>query len=199
MANSTPEAETVALHTGLKNAMLPSLDLYDTLFPTGYQKIIHEDNTGAIQIAVTGKNRTMRWLSRNHGVSIQFLHDKLGKTDRVEDICLTYTRSEWMGADIYTKFFASRDKWRHALELINICRLDEIEGVIQKRSVIYSKMQKDMQLHPNNVRPHKASEATARFYVKPGASGAGQKGCEDAQRMVFAKNRGLVEDVPDGR
>ena len=50
-----------------------------------------------------------------------------------------------------------------------------------------------MQVQPNNVRKHKASEATARYYVKPGEGAAGQKGGGDAARMVYAKNRELLE------
>ena len=131
----------------------------------------------------------MRWLSRNHGVSIQFLYDKLGRDDRVEDIALIYTRSEWMSADIYTKNFAARNKWRHALELINICKADEIDDIIRKRCLMFQQMQRDMEFHPNNVRKHKASEATARCYLRAGQGGAGFKGCQEAERMINAKYR----------
>lgn len=190
MANSTPEAETVALHTGLKSILMPSLDLYDVLLPKGYQQVIHEDNTGAIQIAATGINKTMRWLSRNHGVSIQYLYDKLGREGRHDDITITYTRSEWMSADIYTKFFNSKEKWKHALELICMCEPTEIVEVIKRRRVIFNQMQIDMEIHPNNVRKHKATDAIARCYQKPGTTGAGFKGCEEAMRLVRAHNRG---------
>ena len=114
----------------LREIVLPAMDLYDRLFPKGYKKVVHEDNTATIQIAVTGMNRTMRWLGRKHGISIQFLYDKLGSPEKEEEITLAYTRSEWMAADVYTKFFGTKSSWLHALELINICKREEVEQMI---------------------------------------------------------------------
>lgn len=81
LSNSTPEAEFAACHLAHKKAYLPSLDLYDKLLPKGYHKVVHEDNQAMIQIVHTGINKTMRWLSRNHGSAIRYLYDHLGNED----------------------------------------------------------------------------------------------------------------------
>lgn len=64
LSNSTPNAEFVACLLAHKKAFLPSPDLYDKLLPKGYHKVVHEDSQAMIQIAHTGINKTMRWLSR---------------------------------------------------------------------------------------------------------------------------------------
>ena len=108
----------------------------------------------------------MRWLARSHGISIAYLYiyDKLGDPDSVDDIRLAYTRSEWMLADIYTKGSTSRAAWEKALELINIIDRKDLFDVIRRRSLIFQDMKKDIADHPNNVRPHKASQAAARLH-----------------------------------
>ena len=100
LSNSTPEAEFAAGHLAHKKAYLPALDLYDKTFPKGYHKVMHEDNQAMIQIVHTGINKTMRWLSRNHGLVIRYLYDHLGNEETKDDTQLMYTRSQWMAADM---------------------------------------------------------------------------------------------------
>ena len=38
-----------------------------------------EDNSAAIRVIETGRNPTMRHISRTHGVNLSFLHECLGK------------------------------------------------------------------------------------------------------------------------
>lgn len=110
LSNSAPEAEFAACHLAHKKAFIPALDLYDKLLPNGYHKVVHEDSQAMIQIAHTGINKTMRWLSRNHGIAIMHLYDHLGNPETKGDTQLVYTWSEWMAADIYTKGFTNKDK-----------------------------------------------------------------------------------------
>ena len=192
MANSTPEAEIVSLYTALKRVMLPAMEFYDALWKRKYTAVVHEDNTGTIQIASTGINKTMRWLGRSHVISIRFLYEKLGTGDEQKEITLVYTRSEWMSADIYTKSFDSAAKWEQALELINICEDDKVAELIKRRQMIYQKMRKDVIVHPNNVRPRQATEAANRVHCRREKGehitvGAGVQAADEAGRIVRSK------------
>ena len=58
----------------------------------------------------------MRHISRTHGVNIGWLHDLFQR--RIFGI--TYSRTEAMAADIFTKTFKELPKWQHAIKLIGI-------------------------------------------------------------------------------
>ena len=62
-----------------------------------------------IQIAKSGVNKTMRWLSRSHGLAIRYLYDHLGKEKTKDNTELFYIRSNFIVADIYTKVFSSKE------------------------------------------------------------------------------------------
>ena len=82
--------------------------------------MIHEDNTTAIQAIKTGKNQTMRLLSRSNGVSVQMLHENLnGKKDEVP-YYVQYTDTQLMVADIHTKGFTDEKKWIHAQTMAGV-------------------------------------------------------------------------------
>ena len=108
--------------------------------------------------------------------------------DRENEIDLVYTRSEWMSADIYTKHFKEKGEFMRVKELINITTRDKVEDLIRKRRIIYQRMEEDILRHPNNVRRHKGSSATARYYEK-GFTGqqAGKKGVEEANRKIMGE------------
>ena len=117
VSNSTPEAEMVAGHFGLRSVMVPGLDLWTALFPKAPRGVFHEDNQAMIRVCETGKNPTMRHLGRTHGVSVAWLHEQLAVRKLVD---LEYTDSNLMAADIYTKAFTDADRWEHALLLITL-------------------------------------------------------------------------------
>ena len=162
LSNSTPEAEFAACHLAHKKAFLPALDLYDRLLPKGYHKIVHEDNQAMIQIAHTGINKTMRWLSRNHGLAIRHLYDHLGNEATKDDTELVYTRSEWMAADIYTKAFNNKDNWHKACELVNVMDPVNLVEAIKRRAQIFESLRHDQTWHPINKKPQSGNSATHR-------------------------------------
>ena len=106
-----------------------------------------------IQIAHTGINKTMRWLSRNHGLAIRYLYEHLGNEETKDNTELVYTRSEWMAADIFTKPFNSKDNWLKACELVNVMDPKDLKDVIKRRVEIYKSLKYDQKWHPINKKP----------------------------------------------
>lgn len=157
LSSSTPEAEFAACHLAHKKVFLPPLDIFDVFLPQGYHKTVHEDNQAMIQIVTTGINKTMRWLSRNHAIAVRYLYDHLGDKDRRDDTRLVYTRSEWMSADIFTKAFGDKEKWRAALELVRIIGPENIMQMISNRTNMFAQMSNDAKLHLFNTRPQDGS------------------------------------------
>ena len=75
-----------------------------------------EDNESTYQIIKSGKNPTMRHITRTHGVNIQWLHDLYKKGE----FRAIYTSSESQCADIFTKSFKDVPKWKQAVDNIGV-------------------------------------------------------------------------------
>ena len=69
-----------------------------------------------IVVIRSGRNPTMRYLKRTHGVSVSWLHERF----KEPDLQLVYELSAKMAADIYTKGFLDPQKWELVCGLINI-------------------------------------------------------------------------------
>ena len=119
VSHSTPEAEMVSMSHALRHCGLPCLDLWHALLPHKPGLVVHEDNQAMIKVVETGRNPTMRYIGRTHGVSVAWLHERF----KGEDINLAYEVSSRMCADIYTKAFTGKGKWTLARWLISICDL----------------------------------------------------------------------------
>ena len=65
----------VSMDHALRHCGLPCLQLWHALLPHKPALIVHEDNQAMIRVVETGKNPTMRYLGRTHGVSIAWLHE----------------------------------------------------------------------------------------------------------------------------
>ena len=79
----------------------------------------------------TGRNPTMRHIGRTHGNCIAWLSERfrgIAGTDRTPDFKMTLCPTEYMSADIFTKFFTVKDKWLHAMRLIGHCDPQELWG-----------------------------------------------------------------------
>ncbi len=103
---STPEAEMVAASYALQNLGLPTRIFWDILMDCTTKLYVHEDNQAMIQVVRTGRNPTMRYLARTHGISVSWLHE----VRTSDDVCLLYTQSADMAADIYTKAYTNAMK-----------------------------------------------------------------------------------------
>ena len=97
-------------HYALKSVLLPSLDLWEALLPSGFVSVFHEDSQAMIQVIKTGRNPTARRLHRVHRISVAWLRERLGPVPGRENTTLEYTASGKMCADVYTKRFADPDR-----------------------------------------------------------------------------------------
>jgi len=116
VSHSTPEAEICSAYEGMSKLGVPSLDLWEFVLKRSTVLNMIEDNETTCAIIKSGKNPTMRHISRTHGVNIGWLHDLFQR--RIFGI--TYSRTEAMAADIFTKTFKELPKWQHAIKLIGI-------------------------------------------------------------------------------
>ena len=102
----------------------------DVLLPTGYLGRFYEDNEAMIRVCLTGKNPTMRHLSRTHRISVAFLHEWFGNPETKQNVVLEYCKTDAMSADIYTKAFTDKSKWVAVCDLINILAMSRLSSVI---------------------------------------------------------------------
>ena len=75
VAHSTPEAEIVSAEAALRLCGFPALDLFEASLQREVLLELMEDNQSTIQIIKTGRNPTMRHMTRTHGVNVSWLHD----------------------------------------------------------------------------------------------------------------------------
>ena len=62
----------------------------------------------------------MRQLERVHRVAVATIHERMGNPETKDNVQMTYTKSDDMAADIYTKAFVCPGKWAKAIALINL-------------------------------------------------------------------------------
>ena len=122
----------VSMDFALRHHGLPTMTLWETLLERSVQLAVHEDNQAMIRIMETGRNPTMRHLNRVHRVSVASLHQSCGGPDF--KIKVFYERSNRMAADIYTKAFSNKQKWEHAMSLINVLPKEAMNGFRFMRS-----------------------------------------------------------------
>lgn len=79
----------------------------------------HEDNQAMILVCMSGRNPTMRHIGRVHGVSVQWMNDRLGPHARRDNVNMFYQDTNFMSADIYTKAFDTAFKGKRAQLLIS--------------------------------------------------------------------------------
>ena len=94
----------VSMDNALRHCGLPCLNLWHELLPHKPGLKVHEDNQAMIKVVQSGRNPTMRYLGRTHGVSVAWLHE----TFKGDDLQLAYEISARMCADIFTKAFRCR-------------------------------------------------------------------------------------------
>ena len=116
VAHSTVEAEIVSANLAVRTMGLPALDLWETALRRSVQLTLIEDNESTAAIIRSGRNPTMRHLSRTQGLNVSWLHDLFSKNA----FGVIYTRTEAQCADIFTKTVRELPKWQQAIRLIGI-------------------------------------------------------------------------------
>ncbi len=134
-SHSTPEAEIVAYDHGLRTIGLPATSLWSMLIGQNGNRAVlcvREDNDAMIKVLSTGRNPTMRYLSRTHGIQIRWLFE----VSSGPYVLLLYTKSEQQAADIFTKSFEVGTKWASLLPLINTARADGLLILIRQHCAV---------------------------------------------------------------
>ena len=90
------------MDTALRTVALPSGVLWEVLVPS-MRATIFGDNEAMLQVIKTGRNPTMRYLSRTRRVSISWLHE-IYESKILE---FQYKETNLTSADIFTKAFAN--------------------------------------------------------------------------------------------
>ena len=78
---------------------------------------VFEDNEAVIKMIMKGRSPTMRHVSRTHGVSLDWLFDRINLDPKIQ---IKYIDTKHQLADILTKGKFTRDEWNHLLCLFNI-------------------------------------------------------------------------------
>ena len=108
------------MNYALRHCGLPSLGLWETVLPQFKTLVCHEDNQAMIRICVTGRNPTMRYISRTQGLNIAWLYERF----QSPELELRYEASSAMAADIFTKSFTDKVKWAEVCRLVNVVDKD---------------------------------------------------------------------------
>ena len=115
-SHSTTESEIVSADDVVRTIGLPALDLWEEVLKRKVECHFHEDNQACLQVIKTGRNPTMRHITRTHGVNTSWLHERV-LADRIQP---RYVDSKNQAADIFTKAFTSVPTFLHVRALIQV-------------------------------------------------------------------------------
>jgi hypothetical protein len=104
VSHSTPEAEIVAADTALRTEGVPALDLWETITGKKIPLKFYEDNQAAIRVLETGRNPTMKHLSRTHKVDLRWIYETL----KNDNVTMEYCISELQGGRYLHEGFLKR-------------------------------------------------------------------------------------------
>ena len=76
VSKSTPEAEIVAIDHGLCKEGLPALSLWEHILKRKLQLRLMEDNAAACRVLITGRNPSMRHMSRTQRIDVAWLSER---------------------------------------------------------------------------------------------------------------------------
>jgi len=118
VSHSTPEAELVAADFAIRTEALPALQLWEKLKGVPMEAMFMEDNTAAIKGLTTGKNPSMRHMSRTHRIDMAFVHETVVN----KHVKVVHCPTDMMCADIFTKHYTRVAKWQPVVA--NIAHVD---------------------------------------------------------------------------
>jgi len=193
VAHSTVEAEIVSANFAVRTIGLPALDLWETVFERSVALTLIEDNESTAAIIRTGRNPTMRHLSRTHGVNVSWLHDLYER----KKFGVVYTRTEAQCADVFTKTFRELPKWQQAIRLIGIgrpttaCTLPPEPG--PRPDTLEKKKQANQPLASDELAAMAVSAAASS---RPPGSGSGPGGHDIVHVSFLAEDNWRTQKNP---
>ena len=78
---------------------------------------VFEDNEAVIKMIIKGRSPTMRNVSRNHRVALDWLFDTINLDPKIQ---IRYIDTKHQLADMLTEGNFTRDEWNNLLHLFNI-------------------------------------------------------------------------------
>jgi hypothetical protein len=105
----------------IRMLVLPLLSLVDDAFGKA-RAWICGDNKAMLRVMETGRNPTMRHLTRTHRICVAWLHEQ----HKREDFHFDYVKSHRMVADMYTKSIPSPSKWDECRKSIHVYRGQDV-------------------------------------------------------------------------
>jgi hypothetical protein len=117
VSHTLPEGETVAANAAVRLEGLPGLQLWEIILERKVQATLLEDNQATLQKFKTGKNPTLRHLSRIHRVNMAWISDVFRKCDQT---CIKDCSTSEQAADIMIKGFTNPVVWDRAISLIGL-------------------------------------------------------------------------------
>ena len=114
ISRSTPEAEIVAMAHGLFKEAIPAIGLWEVVLQKKVQIRLLEDNEASCRVVITGRNPSMRHMSRTQRIDVSSINDIYSKGLFFFVNCPT----EFQAADIFTKHCIDKATWQRNLMLI---------------------------------------------------------------------------------
>ena len=114
VSKSTPEAEIVAIDHGICKEGLPGIMLWEAILKKPIQIRLMEDNSAACRVVITGRNPSMRHMSRTQRIDVAWLNERF----RDGSFCFVECPTEYQAGDIFTKHCTDSIIWSRNLMLI---------------------------------------------------------------------------------
>jgi hypothetical protein len=118
VSKSTPEAEIVAIDHGLSKHGLPALSLWENVFGKEITIRLMEDNAAACRVVITGRNPSMRHMSRTQRIDVAWLNERFAD----KSFNFIECPSEYQAGDLMTKYFNDQKVWYR-----NLCLVGHLE------------------------------------------------------------------------
>jgi hypothetical protein len=114
VSKSTPEAEIVAIDRGLSKRALPALSLWENILGKQLSIRLMEDNAAACRVVITGRNPSMRHMSRTQRIDVAWINERYVEKSFFFIEC----PSEYQAGDLMTKHFTDAKVWSRNLHLV---------------------------------------------------------------------------------
>jgi hypothetical protein len=114
VSKSTPEAEIVAIDHGLSKHALPALSLWENILGKQFSIRLMEDNAAACRVVITGRNPSMRHMSRTQRIDVAWINERYVEKSFIFIEC----PSEYQAGDLMTKHFTDAKVWSRNVHLV---------------------------------------------------------------------------------